>query len=287
MTLKEQWKTIKQNWLIAVVLLVIVLVPMFTGSTGSLMKSARYGGDFAVAEMAVARASGGVYYDEGFAPEIEERKITKTTSISNEVERGEFKDAETKLKAIVIATGSYLLNENVYKSGTDRRSYYSGNYQIKVAADKYDAVVSQLKSIGEVESFNENARDITERHVDLTTELNAEKVRLSRFKEMYNEADRIEDKIQLTDKMYDLERRISYLQDALKNVDNKVEYSTIHVTLREERSGYANVVLVKFSELIENLVDSFNGLISLIFWVIPWAVIALVIWIVVRVVRKK
>lgn len=286
MTFKQQWNTIKQNWLIALVLLVMVLVPLFSGTTSSgIMKA----GGFGVEEMALAMDSRSIsYYPSGdFAPEVVERKITKSASLSSEIERGEFKDAETRLRAIVIATDSYLLNENVYKSGRDRNSYFTGTYQIKVSAEKYDAVISQLKAIGEVESFSENARDITARHTDLTTELEAERGRLQRYKDMLEDAEDINDKIQLTDKIYNLERTISYLEDALQNVDRKVEYSTVHVTLREEPSGYANVVLVKFSELIEGLVNSFNALISLIFWALPWAILALVVWVVVRVVKRR
>ncbi len=287
MGINEQWKTIKQNWLIAVVLLLVVLVPMFSGSTGYLGKSAKDFGGYAVEEMAMARAPMGIMYDESFAPEVEERKITKTASISNEVERGKYREAETRLKAIVAATDSYLLNENVHKSGEGRRSYYSGNYQLKVAAGKYDAVLSQLKALGEVQSFNENARDITERHEDLNIELAAEKARLTRFKEMYEEAERVEDKIQLTDKMFDLERRISYIEEALENVDNRVEYSTISMNLREGRSSYANTAFVKFSELVKKLVDSVNGVLSLLFWVVPWVITGLIAWLVVRLVRKR
>ena len=289
MTLKEQWKTIKQNWIIAVVLLLVVLVPMFSGSSGSmnLLSKSAGGYGYAMEEMAMARAPTGIMYDESFAPEVTERKITKTASISNEVERGEFKDAETKLKAIIITTDSYLLNENVHKYGTDRKAYFIGNYQIKVDSSKYAAVVSQLKELGEVQSFSENARDITEQHQDLMVELEAEKSRLARFKEMLGEATKTEEKIQLTDRIYDLERRISYLEDSLENVDKKVEYSTVYVTLTEEQSGYANVMLVKFSELVRSLVESFNGLLSLIFMALPWAVVAFVVWIGVKVVRRK
>ncbi len=286
MTLKDQWKTIKQNWLIAVVLLVLVLTPVFygSGSVAGLAKSS-YGRDYAVAEMAVARAPA-MAFDEGFAPGVVERKITKTSSLSTEVERGEFPDAAAQLKAVVTVTDSYLLNENVNRYG-EEFGYYSARYQIKVDAKKYDSVIGQLKQVGEVQSFNENAQDITEQHQDLTVELEAEKGRLTRFKAMLDKTVETESKIQLTDRIYDLERRISYLEDALKNVDMKVEYSTIYVTITEEQSGYANITFVKFSGLVRNLVNSFNGLLSLIFWIVPWAIVALFVWIGVKVVKKK
>ena len=65
-----------------------------------------------------------------------------------------------------------------------------------------------MKEIGEVTSFSENADDITEQFVDLETELVAEKERLARYKQMLSEATLVEDKIQLSDRIFNQERTI-------------------------------------------------------------------------------
>lgn len=290
MTLKEQWNTIKKNWILVLILLLFVLLPFFTGTTSSLSKSTSFGMPMMeMEEMAIASDArlGGVYYDQGFAPEVEDRKITKYAYLSSEVERGTFQDSADKLKSIVTLTDSYLLSENVNKYGKDKKSYYSGSYQIKVETSKYNSVVLQLKEIGEVQSFSESMDDITARYTNLQTELDAEKSRLTKFQQMYNQADEISDKISLADKIYSLEKTIDYLEQALSNVQKKVDYSTINVNLQEERSEYANIVLVKFSQLINSLVDSFNGLLKLIFVILPYAVALGLIWFVVRIVRKR
>ena len=111
------------------------------------------------------------------------------------VKRGSFKNAEKRVKSIITASNSFLLNENVNRYGTGLSSYYRGSYQIKVEANKYDSVISQLKDIGEVTSFNENARDVTGRHTNLQIELEAEQERLLRYKEMYAQATDVSDKI--------------------------------------------------------------------------------------------
>ncbi len=285
MTIKNQWKTVKENWLLVVVLLVLVSLPFFSVNSGMSISSLTKVGysegmmeDMAMmVEPAVFRG-GGVYYDSNFAPEVEERKITKSASLSSEVERGEFSAAETKLKAIITSTDSILLNENVYKSGTGMTSYLNGNYQLKVEADKYAAVISQLKDLGEVQSFSESGQDITGRYTDLVADLDAEKSRLARYKEMYNKAVDVEDKIQLTDRIFNTERTINYYEEALENMDKRVDYSTISVNLREESSGYIGVTLVKFSQLIRQLVNSFNSLLSLLFWALPYALAGLLVW---------
>jgi hypothetical protein len=298
MTLRDQWEKIKDNWLIVLVIVVVFgFLFLGGGSSGSVLESASFskmasGVSYDSMEMAVpgvASSYRGGYYSgsDNFAPEVTERLITKTASLSSEVKRGEFMQADAKLKNIVKSSDSYLLNENVNNYGTKQDSQYSGSYQIKFDTSKYDSIIPQLKEIGEVKSFNENADDITGQYTDMKTELAAEKERMRRYQEMYNQATSTEDKINLNDRIFNQERTIKYLEDAISNMDNRVSYSTVYVSLTEKQSSYANITLVKFGELIRSLVNSFNSLLSLIFVVLPYAVAGLIIWLVVRVIRRK
>lgn len=296
MTIKQQFKKIKENWLILVLVLVLFLLVSPGISILQTSVSRSFDGGFGIAqdydvmeEMAYSKAmiAPGMYPEVSFAPEIEERIITKTASISTEVERGTFKESESKLKNIIRSSDSFLLNENVNEYERDRKSYYQGNYQIKVDVKKYDSVVSQLKSIGEINSFNEDQSDITRRYTNKQIELETEKERLVRFKEMYAKAERMEDKIELNDRIFNQERTIKYLEESMKNLDQRVDYSTIHFSMTEKRSEYANVIFVKFSELIKNFVNSLNSLINWIFVLIPWIIAGLIILFAVRSFRKK
>ena len=157
-----------------------------------------------------------------------------------------------------------------------------GNYQIKVVESKADAVINQLKNIGEVTSFNENKRDITESYTSIEVELVVEKNRLQRFKEMYQEAKEINDKIQLNNYIFNQERTVKMLEDSLKYKDQKVDYTTIYFNMQEKRSEYVDIVLVKFSALVRGLVDSFNNLLYLLFVALPYAIVVLIGWLVWR-----
>ena len=293
MALKEQLTKIRENWLLLSLILVVIIF-LNMGSVPLLQRSASLASDMGFQKMAAPEAAysrGGYpiippFYDD-FAPGVEERRITKTSSLSTEVETGKFVDAESKLKSIIRATGSYLLNENVNKYESGWKSYYTGNYQIKVDSRKYNDIIAQLKGIGEVKSFNENAEDVTASYKNLEIELNAEKQRLERYKKMYDEATLIADKIQLSDKIFEQERTIKYLEDSLKNINQRVDYSTIYVTLNEKQPKFANIKFVEFSELVRRLVASINSLLTLIFAAVPYAVAAFVVWIAVRFFRRK
>ncbi len=286
MTIKEQFQKIKENWLIVLLLAAVLVLFIGLPATETLQQGVfqggfaemAYGGIAADSKMGIGMPS--PIYDSGFAPEAADRKITKTASLITEVERGTFKDAESKLKSIVKTADAFLLNENAqkYDYGDGRRSYYSGTYTIKVEEEKYAAVVSQLKEIGEVTSFSESADDITKQFVDLESELASEKERLARYKQMLAEATTVVDKIELSDRIFNQERTIKFLEDQLKNVGTRVEYSTLYVTITEKQSEYVDAVLVKFSELATGFIQSLNSLLKLVVGLLPYAVVAVLAW---------
>lgn len=215
---------------------------------------------------------------QDFAPDVEERKITKTSSLRTTVKSGEFDAAAAKVKEVLSSADFILLDEDVDKHETERGSYYySASYQIKVAVDDYEDVISKLKEIGTVDSFNENQRDITEQYEDVKVELKTERARLDRYKEMYSEAEEIEDKINLNDRIFNQERTIEYLEERIANLRNKVDYSTINLRLSEEKSDYADVVLIKFKDLVYAFTESFNALIGFLVVILPWAAAFLIL----------
>jgi hypothetical protein len=296
MGIGDQWSKIKDNWLIIVIVLILLVVLASFSSCSLLNSGARsissgYTDSYAGAGLqnTLSKSTSGSYYpsyNSNFAPEQTDRKITKSANMNSEVPKGTFASAESKLKNVISSSGSFLLNQNVYTSDAGNDAYKSGTYYIKVDASKYDAVIAQLKDVGDIKSFQESATDITGQYVNTKLDLEAEKTRLERYKQMYDQATIISDKIALSDKMFDQERTISYLEDSMNNVNQQVSYSSISVSLNEKRSTYADVAFVKFSNLVKTCVGSINALFYIIVVLLPFAVVALLIWLIVHLVRR-
>ena len=286
MTIGEQFGKLKENWLLIVLVLVVMVAVSGLGNIGSTFNSVAKMADTGMMES--ASFSGGGYMPQAdFAPEVEERVITKTASMSSEVERGEFDEAEAKLKSIVKSSDSFILSENVNQRGEGWTAYEVGSFTLKIETSKYGAVLAQLKEIGEVKSFNENAQDVTGQYTNLQLNLELEQDRLQRYQDMYQEAVEVKDKLELNDRIFNQERTIKYLKDAINNIDKRVEYSTVYVTLNEKASGYAGIALAKFSSLIKALVGSFNALLYLFFAAVPWAIGIGIILLLVRLFRRR
>src|SRR3989338_6850924 len=285
MALKDQWKMIKNNWLLVLVVLLFVILPNFFTTDGTFQKSLMadsfqvgFGG-------AVESAQAMRYYEDDFAPGIQERKITKSGSLEVEIDRGDFKEKEGRVKEVATSTDSILISENAQKYGED--GSFIGYYNIKVEADKYNAIIMQFRELGEVISFSENAEDITGNFVRLEDELSSEKARLQRYQQLFMEVKNVDEKIQLSDRIFEQERTIKSLEDALRNVDRQVEYTTISLTLREKESKYQNIALAGLSGLVRKFVDSLNSVLYLLVAVIPYAILGLIGWLVIRFVKRK
>ena len=73
---------------------------------------------------------------------------------------------------------------------------------------------------------------------------------MARYQKLYDGVTKIEDKIQLEDRIFNQERKIDYLEQRLNSVDERVKYTTLSVSLREKPSKYADATVTGFSNLV-------------------------------------
>ncbi|MBI4451413.1 DUF4349 domain-containing protein [Candidatus Woesearchaeota archaeon] len=288
MTVGDQWRKIKDNWLLIVI--PFVLLFLLAGGLSSLTSQFRsVSSDFSAKSYAPSyaaeRAEGRmpVPMVGGFAPEAVQRLIEKTARMAAEIERGQFDGAVDQLKALVKSSDAYALNENIARQGDGMDEYRTGSFDLKIESKKYDAFVAQLKKIGELKSFTENAEDVTGFHKDLNIQLEGERERLKRYEALYDDAKEVKDKIELSDRIFNQQNLIKQLEASLKNIDEQVSYSSVGVYLEEERSSFAGIGFVGFGELITAFVGSLSGLLYFLMSILPWAV---ALWLVVMLWRK-
>ena len=288
MGIKQQFETLKRNWLLILLLIVVVLIINNWNNPNAFSKL--YSNEVGVASTTIGYADGarggiGIVppiYNDDFAPDVEDRLITRSASLTTEVERGEFWDREREFKQIILDNNGFILSENVNEQGQEDYEYLMGSYYIKIDSGKYVSVLNSLKDIGEVTSVNEQVSDITGGYTNTQIELEAEKARLERFKELLASATRVEDKITITNTIFEQERTIKYLEQALESQGKKVSYATIWFTMQEEQSDFQGIVLITFGELARALVQSINTLLRWLFVLVPYAIVIGVIWFAVR-----
>lgn len=222
-------------------------------------------------------------YEENWHPEVERREIEKNAYLSLETKRGKFQESDENLRSLVKLSDSFILYETVNRYD----DVTHGSYTIKVANHKYEFFVTQAKALGTVLSFNDYSQDITGRIVDLEESLVTEKKYLADLKELLKKAKTDAEKTKLLEQITNQERYIESLEDSYLNSKNLVIYSTVVVDMQEAPSKYGKIGFVQFSELLQKLVWSINSVLRWLFGVLPWAILAFLIWLIVRLVKRR
>lgn len=153
-----------------------------------------------------------------------------------------------------------------YERVQDDTAYYT----IEVSDSSRDAMVEDLKQIGDVTSYTDSAYYTGDSLDTYQEQLAAEQARYDRYKELYLEAVTVEDKLLITDRMFESEQSIAYYQDLLNNTQDRVSTTTLSVSLSKD-AWLDNFVTLKMMR--DQIVDSFNFMMSSLFWLIPWMLV--------------
>lgn len=271
--MKDQIRKIKENWLIMVLLVVLLLAASFL----NVFSGSFTGAGVLTGEIPYDESYGYGAPDGGFFSEKEDGMIARSGSLKMEVPAGKFRESESKLKDTIKSGNSTILEENVMDYGRGGRTYKSGRYEIKIKSSEYDSVLNRLKKIGEITLLGDRSKDETGNYYDAATELKNEKERLARYLKIYDETTEVKDKIAVEDRIFDQQRKIDYLERRIGDIDERVEYTTLSVSITEKPSEYADAALAGFGSLVTGLTKSINLLLHVAFVLLPWVAAILLV----------
>ena len=150
------------------------------------------------------------------------------------VQTTEFEKAQEALDALVNELGGYYENAEL-RSGSyyNQNSNRSGNYTIRVPAEKYDAFMTQVDGIGYLARKNESSEDVGEIYHDIETRLKTQRTKQERLLELLKKAQSMEDIIALENALTDVEYYIEQYTSDLNRYDGLVGFATIYLSLDE------------------------------------------------------
>lgn len=256
--------------------------------------------DIYVTEEAAAEAA----IEEGVAESGEsvevkdtERKLIKNVDLYVETETFDelLVTVETKTEGL----GGYIESSYTYNGS----SYYGGGRRnasltIRIPAQKLDEFLSTVAEVSNVTSRNERVTDVTLQYVDLDSHKKTLQAEQDRLLELLDEAETIEDIIALEGRLSEVRYQIESMESQLRTYDNQVDYSTVYLEIEEvnkitpvKEQTVAEKIVTGFTE---NLYDVGEGLLDFGIWfithipsLIVWAVVILMIWLIIRGIRKR
>lgn len=223
-------------------------------------------------------------------------KLIRRCSI--ELQTTEFDEAINALYEMVDAQGGYFENSSVYGGGYyNANARRSGEYVIRIPAERYSAFRSGVGELGYVSVNNESTEDIGERYYDTEARLKTLRTKQERLLMLLEKAATMEDIIELESALGDVEYEIERNSSTLNRYDGLVNFATFNVHISEvvrveEKPGQADSLGARMSAGFRSgLEDLKDGAEDFMVWVsynvVGLAVFAVAAVIVVTVIRRK
>lgn len=231
----------------------------------------------------------------------QERKIIKNCWM--ELETTTFDTALDTLNQLIEDAGGYVESQSVSgRSLNSNRDYYarSASVTARIPAERLDEVTTALGGTFNIVSQQQSIEDITDNYYDAQTRLENMQVQEQRLVELLAQAESLEDIITLESALADVRTEIESLTGRLRRMDSQVAYSTLTMSIQEvveltEIQQQPKTFVEKLGESFrrsgQNITSTLQGLIFflveegpvLLIWV---ALIALVVWIIRKIIRR-
>ncbi len=222
------------------------------------------------------------------------------TTVYIEMQTQDFLPTTNKLEALISKYKGYVessnisYNDYIYSSGLK----YS-DYSIRIPRESLDEFIHEVIEIGNIISQNKNKEDISKLYRDTESRLRVLETKEERILALLEKADKMEDIIKLENQLSDLiYEKESYTQN-LQNMDDQVNYSTLHLSLNEveklssganTKTSFIEKLKLAFSDSFYFFTRNIGDLIIGLVYGLPYIlIISIIVYIIYRLVwrRKK
>ena len=301
----------RRGWILgACAAAAVVLVLAITPVVGGFVRS---GSGAAVDGSAVAPASGSAFDatengtsgaasggSDAVAP-AQAREIITTASATVRVD--DVSDAIAAISSQAQVRGGYV--ESMSIDGTDATPVpVDGSYPpvavgggfitVRVPAADLQDLVDQLAGVGEVAASGISRQDVTSQSIDLQARIDAAQASVTRLTELMSQAGSVGDLIAAESALSDRQATLESYQQQLKALDDQVALSSLTVSVQPrttavvaDPAGFGDGLAAGWNGLVATL----NGIVVGIGFLLPWiavvAVAALIVWGVVRLIRRR
>jgi len=209
-----------------------------------------------------------------------------------------------RVTSLAADQGGYLLSSRVWFSG----GYKNAELRMGVPSANFEDTLNQLRRIG-VQVLNEQAsgQDVSAEYNDLQSQLVNLEATAARVRAFLEQAKTVEESLKINAQLSKLEGEIEQVKGQMKFYEGRAAYSTITVLLQPQRptptitpTATATATptatpawnpgkTVKSAS--DTMVNMLQGLVDALIWAVlmlwPFVLVALVVWWLVRQLRRK
>jgi len=225
---------------------------------------------------------------------VSSRKIVYTAEVN--IQTSNYAKNVEVVKSLVKKYGGYFESTNL--NGTEKAKDRSASFTIRIPVDTYDKFMDGVGEIDTVVFKSETADDITSQYVDVQARLKSLNTKRDRLEQFEEQATKLEDVLdlenQITDVQYEIERYTATLnayKDMTSNCTINMYIEEVHDEVEidpDKRDTFSKRMREAFAGSIAAFQIIVEGLITIVIYIFPYAIIAtIVIFIVVKVSKSE
>lgn len=240
-----------------------------------------YGGDAALVE-----SSGGLAADKDAAPDAAQagRQVITTGSVSVTV-----KNPRESAQQISMYVDSIKGRVDSRSESTDDK-YESAHLDVRVPSDKVTATVAKLKTYGSVTNVTLQNSDVTSQAQDLDARIGALNVSIKRLEKIMAEATSSGELIKAETALTQRQEQLESMTAQRASIADQVQLSSLSIELSEKTQaesvsagGFKGGVIDGWNALV----DTLNKIVEVLGVALPWAVVAVVLYGVYRLIARR
>lgn len=212
-----------------------------------------------------------------------------------------FDETLVKLSELLTRFDAFVESSNV--TGADYttkyygyNAYRSANYVIRVPRESFSAMSDALAELGNVVSLTTNSTNVTEQYTDTESRLTVYRIEEARLLVMLEKCETVADMLTIESSLSNLRYQIESLTSQLKNLDNRVNYSSVTLYIREVEElseaaqthmTYGQQLKNGFTGTLTGVGNFFKGLVRVIITGSPVIIIIAVVLIIAALVYRR
>jgi len=212
-----------------------------------------------------------------------QHKIIYTGEIS--METLDFDETIENITQYVSQVGGYTESSSIEGrriSDSNQQSRRHAYYTFRIPEQRFTGFADQMKEFGNVTSQSTHGENITERYFDTEARLNSLQIQEERLLNLLEQAESIDDIMRIETELSNIRYQVESLTGSLQKWDNLVQFSTIHLSIREvdemtpdpdDPPGFLSDLQDALQDSILAVIDAVKYLITFIIMAIPFVVV--------------
>lgn len=204
------------------------------------------------------------------APEKQNSTQPKNDSITKKIIKNgdmgiavaNINEAKKKVDGILKKQNAYSQNETFRNTETSEEL----NLVIRVPYQNFDQLISSFsEGIGAVEYKNISSEDVTEEYTDVAIKLENKRIYLDKYRNLLKNAATTKDMLEIQENIRKLEDEIDVAEGRLRFIDDRVNYSTLRLSLSKEKPRSSVTSKIGFgSRFSDSVAQGWNIFVSFV-----------------------